>query len=64
MRPGMVVSKGMTIRSLTFGFGLSVKVDVLAKVMIYLALRGNDRQVLENSDIREHRRDTNDVEIN
>lgn len=55
MRPGMVLAKEMTIRSLVFSLGPSVKVDALAKVMIDLALRGNERQVLENNNICEHR---------
>lgn len=54
MRPGMVLSKEMTIRSLVFGLGPSVKVDALAQVMIDLALQGNERQVLENNNICEH----------
>jgi hypothetical protein len=54
MRPGMVLSKEMTIRSLVFGLGPSVKVDALAKVMIDLALHGNELQVLENNNICEH----------
>jgi hypothetical protein len=53
MRPGMVLSKEMTIRSLVFGLGPSVKVDALAKVMIDVALGGNDCQVFENTDICE-----------
>ncbi|CRG83796.1 hypothetical protein PISL3812_01152 [Talaromyces islandicus] len=54
MRPGMVLPKEMTIRSLVFGLGPSVKVDALAEVMIDVALRGNDCQVFENTNICAH----------
>lgn len=50
----MVLSKEMTVRSVVFGMGPSVRVDDLTRVMINLALDGNEQlQTLENSDIAE-----------
>lgn len=42
----------MTVRSVVFGMGPSVRVDNLANVMLSLTLDGNERlQNLEDSDI-------------
>ena len=51
MRPGMVLSKETNVRSLVFGLGPSVRVDVLAAVMLDVALKGSEQQILENSEI-------------
>lgn len=52
LRSGMVLSKEITVSSVVFGMGPSVRVDDLANVMLSLALDGNERlQILENSDI-------------
>ncbi|KAJ5631962.1 hypothetical protein N7490_008301 [Penicillium lividum] len=51
MRPAMFISQGMSLHSLVFGLGPSVKVDVLAKSMIELALKGGDKAIWENADM-------------
>jgi len=51
LRPGMVLSKETSLKSLILGFGPSVRVDVLAAVMLDVALNGSNHQILENSDI-------------
>jgi hypothetical protein len=53
LRPAMVVARGMSLRSLTLGLGPSVKVDVLAKTMLDLAVHGGDKNIWENADINQ-----------
>jgi hypothetical protein len=53
MRPGMVLSKETNMRSLVMGLGPSVRVDVLAAVMLGVALNGSEHQILENSTINQ-----------
>ncbi|KAB8236567.1 putative nucleoside-diphosphate-sugar epimerase [Aspergillus alliaceus] len=48
LRPAMVVSRELTLRSLIFGLGPSIKVDVLAGVMLDIALHGHNEKILEN----------------
>ncbi|KAF5861520.1 hypothetical protein ETB97_012846 [Aspergillus alliaceus] len=48
LRPAMVVSRELTLRSLIFGLGPSIKVDVLAEVMLDIALHGHNEKILEN----------------
>jgi hypothetical protein len=52
MRPALIVpmepSLGMSVASALVG---SIKVDVLAKAMIELALNGHKEQTFENADI-------------
>ncbi|KAJ5650304.1 uncharacterized protein N7484_004027 [Penicillium longicatenatum] len=52
MRPAMIISREMSLRSLIFGLGPSVKVDVLAEYMIELALKGGDKAIWENADMK------------
>ena len=48
----MVFSKELTIISVVSGMGPFVRVDDLAKVMLSLALDGNERmRILDDSDI-------------
>jgi FlaA1/EpsC-like NDP-sugar epimerase len=50
----MVLARDMSLRSLAFGLGPSVKVDDLARAMIRLAMNAaNDveRNIWENTDI-------------
>lgn len=51
MRPAFVLSKEMSVSSLLMGLGPSVKVNVLAAVMLDVALNGSEHQILENSAI-------------
>jgi hypothetical protein len=53
MRPGFVLAKEQSIKDIVRGLGPSVRVDVLAQVMIALLLNGSKRQVVENTEIRE-----------
>lgn len=52
MRPAMIISPGMSLHSIVFGLGPSVKVDVLARSMVELALKGGDKAVWENADMK------------
>ncbi|KAJ5785470.1 uncharacterized protein N7503_010682 [Penicillium pulvis] len=52
MRPAMIISPKMSLHSLLYGLGPSVKVDVLAKCMIELALKGEDKAIWENADMK------------
>ncbi|OJJ68415.1 hypothetical protein ASPBRDRAFT_133507 [Aspergillus brasiliensis CBS 101740] len=51
-RPGMVLARGMSLRTLVFGMGPSIWVDDLAKVLVDVAVNGNEDEdgemVLEN----------------
>ncbi|KAJ5648143.1 hypothetical protein N7490_004515 [Penicillium lividum] len=51
MRPAMIISPGMSLHSLVFGLGPSVRVDVLARSMIDLVLNGGKKEIWENSDM-------------
>lgn len=53
MRPGMVLSREVNLRSLVFGLGSSVRVDALTGRMVDLALKGGDKDIWENADINE-----------
>ncbi|KAA8649581.1 uncharacterized protein ATNIH1004_002252 [Aspergillus tanneri] len=53
MRPGMVLTKQRTIGDFIRGLAPSVKVDVLAKAMVEIALHGNQSRIFENSTISE-----------
>ncbi|KAJ5102402.1 hypothetical protein NUU61_004624 [Penicillium alfredii] len=53
LRPGMVLSREVNLRSLVFSLGPSVKVDTLAAVMVDLALKGAERTMWENADINQ-----------
>ncbi|KAF7590000.1 hypothetical protein BBP40_003444 [Aspergillus hancockii] len=48
LRPAMVLSREMSIRSLVSGLGPSIKMDPLAGVVVDIALRGHSEQILEN----------------
>ncbi|EHA20991.1 hypothetical protein ASPNIDRAFT_194525 [Aspergillus niger ATCC 1015] len=52
-RPGMVLARGMSLRSLIFGMGPSIWVDGLAKVLVDVAVRGDvdGGRVLENEEM-------------
>lgn len=52
MRPAFVLSGATSIKELLFSLGPSVKVDVLAKTMLKIALEGSERQIWENADIK------------
>ncbi|KKK20326.1 hypothetical protein AOCH_002255 [Aspergillus ochraceoroseus] len=49
VRPAMILSPNTTLHSLVFGMVASIKVNVLAKVMVDLALNGSEEQIWENS---------------
>ena len=53
MRPGMVLAKDANIRDMIRSLAPSVKVDVLAKVMLKVALDGSRDRVIENSTINQ-----------
>ena len=53
VRPGFVLKKETNVRDLVRELGPSVRVDVLAKVMLGAALNGNEQQILENSNINQ-----------
>ncbi|GCB25706.1 hypothetical protein AAWM_08591 [Aspergillus awamori] len=52
-RPGMVLARGMSLRSLIFGMGPSIWVDDLAKVLVDVAVRGDvdGGRALENEEM-------------
>ncbi|KAI2906882.1 hypothetical protein CBS147371_10994 [Aspergillus niger] len=52
-RPGMVLARGMSLRTLIFGMGPSIWVDDLAKVLVDVAVRGDvdGGRVLENEEM-------------
>jgi len=52
MRPGMIISPGMSLHSIVFGLGPSVRVDVIAKSMVELALKGGDKAIWENAEMK------------
>ncbi|RAH54654.1 NAD(P)-binding protein [Aspergillus piperis CBS 112811] len=49
-RPGMVLARGMSLRTVVFGMGPSIWVDDLAKVLVDVAVKGDGdgERVLEN----------------
>lgn len=51
LRPAMVLALEMSLHSLAFGLGPSVKVDILAKAMLDLAVNGGEKNIWENVDI-------------
>jgi hypothetical protein len=51
MRPAMVLAQGMSLHSLAFSLGPSVKVDNLAGAMLDLALKGGKQNIWENADL-------------
>ncbi|KAJ5762539.1 uncharacterized protein N7511_005921 [Penicillium nucicola] len=51
MRPAMIVTRDMSLRSLAFSLGPSVKVDDLARTMLDLALNGGRKHLWENADL-------------
>lgn len=52
MRPAMVLAQDISIRSLAFSLGPSVKVDYLAGAMLYLALKGGKKNIWENAELK------------
>ncbi|OJJ48238.1 hypothetical protein ASPZODRAFT_140552 [Penicilliopsis zonata CBS 506.65] len=60
LRPGMVLGKEMTLKDrLVQGLAPSVKVDVLAGLMLDVALKGGSQDIFENSAINELGRGSN-----
>lgn len=53
MRPAMVLSREVNLRSVVFGLGPSIKVDTFARSMVDLALEGGEKEIWENADINE-----------
>lgn len=53
MRPGLVLTKGGTVTDFLRGLAPSVRVDVLAKAAVDVAVHGNEERLLENGVIRE-----------
>ncbi|KAJ5811289.1 hypothetical protein N7474_007590 [Penicillium riverlandense] len=51
MRPGMVMSSDLTLRSMMLCLTTSVRVDVLAGAMLDLALDGGEKKIWENAEI-------------
>ena len=51
MRPAMVLTKETSVQSLILGLGPSVRVDVLARVMLDVALKGSSERIMENATI-------------
>lgn len=51
MRPAMVLAQDMSLRSLAFSLGPSVKVNDLAGAMLDLALKGGKKNIWENADL-------------
>jgi hypothetical protein len=49
----MVLANDMSVRTLVAGLGPSVKVDVLAAVLLNIALNGSKQQTLDNTAINE-----------
>jgi hypothetical protein len=49
LRPAIVLSREMSIRSLLFGLGPSIKVDVVAGVMVDVTLHRYGEQISENT---------------
>ncbi|GAT22903.1 nucleoside-diphosphate-sugar epimerase [Aspergillus luchuensis] len=49
-RPGMVLARGMSLRTVVFGMGPSIWVDDLAKVLVDVAVKGDGdgERILEN----------------
>ena len=52
MEPGFVLAKEQSVRDTIRGLGPSVRVDVLARAMISLALNGSKIQLVENNEIK------------
>lgn len=51
MRPAMILAQGMSLHSLVFSLGPSVKVGDLAGAMLDLALKGGKKNIWENADL-------------
>lgn len=51
MRPGMVMSSELTLRSMLLCLTTSVRVDVLAGAMLDLALDGVEKKIWGNAEI-------------
>lgn len=51
MRPAIVVARDMSLRSLVFSLGPSVKLDDLVGAMLDLALKGGKKNIWENADL-------------
>ncbi|KAJ6000091.1 hypothetical protein N7481_000500 [Penicillium waksmanii] len=52
VRPAMVISNEVTLHSLFYRLGPSVRVDAISKFMVELAVKGDDKIVWENSEIK------------
>ncbi|KAJ5611337.1 hypothetical protein N7510_008056 [Penicillium lagena] len=57
MRPGMVMSSELTLRSMLLCLTTSVRVDVLAAAMLDLALDGVEKKTWENDEIIQANKD-------
>ena len=51
VRPAMVLARGMSLHSLVFSLGPSVKVEDLAGAMLELVLKGGKKNIWENADL-------------
>lgn len=51
VKPGLILSRNLTLRSLASSLAPSVKVDKLATRMLILALEGGEKKIWENSEI-------------
>ncbi|CAG8903278.1 unnamed protein product [Penicillium egyptiacum] len=51
VRPAMVLARGMSLHSIVFGLGPSVKLDDLAGAMLDLVLKGGKKNIWENADL-------------
>ena len=52
MRPGMVLKKEFNMRDAVRGLAPSVRVDVLAKAMVEVAVKGGEKDTFENVNLR------------
>ncbi|KAJ6021054.1 hypothetical protein N7540_006558 [Penicillium herquei] len=55
MRPGLVLSRGMSLRNLIFGLAPSIRVDDIARSMVYLAVKGSEKRIWENDEMKERK---------
>ncbi|KAJ5736953.1 uncharacterized protein N7483_002078 [Penicillium malachiteum] len=55
MQPGLVLSRGMSLRNLVFGLAPSIRVDDMARSMVDLALKGGEKRIWENDEMKERK---------
>lgn len=53
MRPAVILTKDGGLKNVLWNLAPSIKVDVLANVLVDVAVNGNSQQIFENADMNQ-----------